>query len=282
MRALITGARGLLGRHLIEAIARLGKHAIFAATRAEPNHEFEFQCDLADRGSVTELLADVRPDAIFHLAGSFSNNFDEDLRDNVLAARNLFEAMIENRADARVIVAGSAAEYGIVEEGSNPVREEHRANPVSVYGLTKLYQTELSMFYARTKGVDAVVARLFNVWGRGASENLFIGRVERQIAAYLAGAIKFIAVGNLDAYRDYISADDTAQALITLMKFGSAGQIYNVGSGAPVQMREILRKLLAEAGLEWSAVRSASVGSDNRPDVPVIYADVSKLRSLDE
>src|SRR6266567_273827 len=280
MRALITGARGLLGRYLIEAIARSGEHEIFAVTRAIPSRQFEVRCDLADRASASALLAKVRPNAIFHLAGSFSNNFEDDLRNNVVAAKNLLEAMIEYAAAARVVVAGSAAESGMVDEESNPVREEYRAEPVSVYGLTKLYQTELCMYYARMKGVDAVVARLFNISGQGASENLFIGRVERQIAAYLAGKTKFIVVGNLDAYRDYISANETAQALIKLMKFGSAGEIYNVGSGVPVQLKELLKRLLGEAGVEWSAVRTDPTRGEGKRDVPIIYADVSKLRSL--
>jgi nucleoside-diphosphate-sugar epimerase len=282
MRALVTGSRGLLGRYLVEAIVRSGGHEVFAATRSKPESEFEVHCDLADRASVAALLATVRPDAIFHLAGSFSNNFDDDMRDNVFAARNLFEAMIDNRGGARVVVAGSAAEYGIVEDGSNPVREEHHANPVTTYGLTKLYQTEMTLFYARTKGLDAIVARLFNVWGKGASQKLFIGRVERQIAAYLAGTAKSIAVGSLDAYRDYIPAEETARALITLMKSGTAGEIYNVGSGVPVQMKDVLKRLLDEAGVEWSAVQSERSANTTKYDVPVIYADVSKLRDLGE
>lgn len=280
MRLLVTGSRGLLGRHLLPALRRLEPEALYGVSLEPPSEAHELQADLTDRSSVADILSRTRPTAVFHLAGSFANAFETDWRNNVLAAENLFRELETQAPQARVVTIGSAAEYGAVPPSANPVREDQPAAPVSVYGLTKLCQTQLSQFHARTAGLQVVVARLFNLLGPGASDQLFVGRVERQIAACKAGTARHIDVGNLDSLRDYLSARQAAEALIALLLHGKAGDIYNVGSGRPVRMRDLLGRLLAEAGLDESIVRTSPAHHAPRHDVPVIYADITKLQTL--
>jgi GDP-4-dehydro-6-deoxy-D-mannose reductase len=187
----------------------------------------------------------------------------------------------EQKLDTRVVVAGSAAEYGAVAAESNPVGEDHPARPHSVYGVTKLLQTESSLFYWRRFGVDVVIARIFNLLGPGASERLFVGSVEQQIRRVRDHSLDCLTVGNLDASRDYLAPARAAEALITLMRCGGAGEVYNVGSGVPVPMRDLLRALLAEGGVETCPVREQVATAEKGHDVPVIYADVRKLRRLE-
>ena len=281
MVSLVTGARGLLGRHLIAALRRSGTDRVVGVVRRGSRDDSEIACDLSEPASVARMLASIQPNRIFHLAGSFSNVLDEDLRNNVLAAGNLLAWVADRAPAARVVVTGSAAEYGIVAAESNPVREDHPACPHTVYGVTKRLQTDLSLFYGQRFGVDVVVARVFNLLGPGASARLFVGSVEQQIHRVIAGAQDCLTVGNLDGLRDYLRPADAADALVTLMRFGQPGEIYNVGSGVPVRVRDVLTAMLAEAGVPECPIHVDPAHSAISQHVPVMYADVSKLRRLE-
>jgi nucleoside-diphosphate-sugar epimerase len=280
MVSLVTGARGLLGRQLVASLRRSGTDDVLGVVRGRPDDASEIECDLADAASVARLIASTQPAHIFHLAGSFSNVLEEDLRNNVLASGNLLASVAERAPAARVVVTGSAAEYGAVGADSNPVREDSPACPHTVYGATKLLQTELSLFYRRRFDVNVVVARVFNLLGPGASARLFVGRVEQQIRRVLAGSQDGLTVGHLEALRDYLTPAQAADALITLMHLGRPGEIYNVGSGVPVRVGDVLTAMLAEAGVPDCPVHVEPARSGTSHHVPVMYADVTKLMRL--
>jgi GDP-4-dehydro-6-deoxy-D-mannose reductase len=280
MVCLVTGARGLLGRHVLATLRQDSGGDIRSIVRGEPENETEIRCDLSDPAAVARVLDATQPDRIFHLAGSFSNVFEEDLRNNVLAAGNLLGWVADRSPATRVVVTGSAAEYGVVTADSNPVREDHPTRPHTVYGVTKLLQTDVSLFHHRRFGVNVMVARVFNLLGPGASPRLLVGSVEQQIHRVLDGSSECVTVGNLDGVRDYLAPAHAAAALLTLMRLGQPGEIYNVGSGVPVRVRDVLDAMLAEAGLSGCPVRVEAAPAHRSHDVPVIYADVDKLRRL--
>jgi GDP-4-dehydro-6-deoxy-D-mannose reductase len=281
MVSLVTGARGLLGRHLVLALRRGGAGEVLGVVRRGPIGDSEIQCDLSDAASVGRMLSSIQPTHIFHLAGSFTNVLQEDLGNNVLAAGNLLAAVAERAPATRVVVTGSAAEYGVVAAASNPVPEDHPASPCTVYGVTKLLQTDLSLFYGRRFGIQVVVARVFNLLGPGASPLLFVGNVEQQISRVLAGSQDGLTLGHLDGLRDYLRPSDAADALITLMRTGRPGEIYNVGSGVPIRIRDVLTAMLAEAGVPDCPVHVEPAQSGTSGHVQVMYADVTKLRRLE-
>lgn len=227
------------------------------------------------------MLGAIRPDRIYHLAGSFTNEFASDLAANVTAAYHVFEAALALEASPRIVVIGSAAEYGDVLPHGNPLPETALLRPRTIYGLTKAYQTQLAQLYARGKGLPVMVARTFNLFGMGGSPRLFIGHVERQIEALRNGALARIAVGDLNDKRDYLDVDAACAAYHRIMERGTPGEVYNVASGHPIALRDVLRRVLENAGLDESSVSEArgeqrSVGSCST----VVYADVSKLRAL--
>ena len=239
-----------------------------------------WQCDSLDFESVNELLLKTKPDFIYHLVGSFSNEYEKDYAANVLATKNVLEAVRNLEKDCRVMLFGSAAEYGDVVKGENPIKESRALRPVSVYGLTKAYQTALMHYYLNALNLDIVMARPFNIFGKGISSKLFVGRVYQQIQLLKNNEIERIVLGNLDNERDYISIDDAIEHYITIMLYGKKGEIYNVGSGAPLQTRKLLKKILKEENVDESLVESANIERDNTYDVSQIYADISKLKSL--
>lgn len=280
MSVLVTGASGAFGRLLC---ARLeAEAALHWRVDLQADGEGRYRrCDLTDAGEVRRLLAELRPTLVYHLAGTLSNSFERDLDANALSAKHLLEALAGERIAARVVLIGSAAEYGLVSPEENPVREDRVLRPVSVYGLTKAFQTQIACHYAHSRGSDVVVARPFNLFAPGLSERLFVGRVQRQIAQVLRGETGVVEVGKLDAQRDYVDAEDALAQLRLIAERGRAGEVYHVASGTPVTMRALLGRMLAAAGLDASVVRE-NRGSGGRTgyDVPVIYADMTKTDDL--
>lgn len=176
---------------------------------------------------------------------------------------------------------GSAAEYGEISNNDNPVTEDHPLNPISIYGWSKAAQTQLAHLYVKTYGVNIVIARTFNLIGKGMSDKLFVGRVEKQIDAVLSGDAENISVGSLDAERDYIDIENACTMYYTIAVKGKAGEAYNVGSGAAISMKDLLNNLLHQAELDESAI-DKNTNHKNTPhsEVSVIYANISKVTKL--
>lgn len=280
MTVVVTGASGFLGRALcahLEAIdagpvVRLGRVAR-DDTRA---------CDLGNPAEVRAVLEQCAPDVVFHLAAAVTDDIDQSVRSNVLAAGNILEAVLHASPATTVVLAGSAAEYGPVLPSDNPIPEAHPLRPNSVYGWSKAAQTTLGEVYHRRHALRVLTARLFNLQGPNAPAHLFVGHVQRQIAQVRAGEAKVVTVGALDAQRDYLDVREACRMLVRVAQAGAPGEVYNVASGVPRSMRDVLADLLLDAGLDMNIVQERK---DQRPgtsgSVPLVVADISKLRMLD-
>lgn len=276
MKVLITGANGFSALYLKELISkRNGVELILSDIQGDL-----LVCDYTDYSAVLNLISETRPDQIYNLIGGFTNNYEIDYRCNVLTTKNILESVAQIGLKCRVFLVGSSAEYGKVSEFDNPVRENHPLNPISLYGLTKVFQTHLMHYYSFTYGLDLVMARPFNLMGKGMSHNLFIGQLYEQIKAYQEGRISKITLGNLESKRDYIDVVDAVEAYELIMNFGEMGAIYNVGSGRSIRIRDLLNRILEENGLTKAAVITEPASKSDRYDVHDIFADISKLNGI--
>lgn len=274
-RILVTGASGALGRAVVARLETLGEQQVVTLGRRE-----ESGLDLCDRAALLAALDAHSPDLILHLAARFQGELEDLYPINVGVAKTLLDWAVGR--EVRVVLVGSAAEYGIVTAADNPIAEDRVLAPVSAYGLSKAWQTQLLGVYA-ARGVDVVCARVFNLIGPGISSRLFAGRLEDGIRAVLAGEATEIRVGDLSAIRDYLSIDEAARQLLRIAGRGRAGEIYHVASGVPVSMRELARKRLAAAGLSLDVLRESPSDSTHvGHDVPAIHADMRKTQRLSD
>ena len=280
MRILVTGAKGFSGRCLVDLLAQRSGHHVYLTDRLPGNLDNYFICDLGDKRSVLALIEKTYPDQIYHLAGSFSNDYDIDYEANVLSLKNILDSLLSLELGTRVLIVGSAAEYGIGDPGNNPVCEDRPLAPVSVYGLTKLYQTCLMHYYCNVHKMDLVMARTFNLFGRGMSNHLFIGRVYDQIKKYKRGEISKVSVGNLLNKRDYIDVFDAMKYYELIMKNGTTSEVYNVGSGKSTMIKDLLQKILDEFELSMDILEVKVDFNPDKLDIADIYADISKLKEL--
>jgi GDP-4-dehydro-6-deoxy-D-mannose reductase len=285
-RILVTGASGFTGRHLLSSLlAALPEDTEISGVDLNPGNLPErvskFACDLTDSRAVISLIREASPTRIFHLGGTFTNQMETDYAGNVVSARNIFEAVMGmGEPDCRMLVVGSAAEYGYVACEGQAVTEDSPLRPVSIYGLTKTFQTALAQFYARVHGLGVVIVRPFNLIGCGVSSRLFIGSLCEQIAALKTGHAKEIRLGDLSGARDYIDINDAVKAYQIVMELGKPGEVFNIGSGVLTPIRQLVDLIVSRCGMEPGVVRVLT-GSYRPSDAsPSFCADMTKLRSL--
>lgn len=276
---LVTGGVGALGIAVSSHLRSRGYDVVCGSRQVRQNMA-SVQVDVADAAQVSMAVRSIKPAVIIHLAATFENEFDAAFTTNVLGARNLLAAAQQIDSTTRVVLAGSAAEYGLVSPEENPIREDRVLRPVSIYGLTKSWQTSWGLMCAH-QGQDVVIGRIFNLDGPGLSSRLFVGRIDQQIQEVGKGKRHRIEVGSLSAVRDYISVENAAHQLVAITECGQTGQVYHVASGQPVKMRDLLARRLAIHGLDFDIVdEHASLSLRAGYDVPVVYADITRTNAL--
>ncbi|MBI5563107.1 MAG: GDP-mannose 4,6-dehydratase [Deltaproteobacteria bacterium] len=276
---VITGAAGFIGTRLGPHIAAThpGARLFSLDIRPPEGAAHPLSIDLLQREAVCAAFKEIRPDVVFHLAGViFSKDWEGHYRGNVEATINVLEAVKEAGLDARVVVPGSAAEYGRVSPCDLPLTETQAPNPVSPYGVSKVWQTAVARYYA-AQGVDVIIGRIFNVMGKGAHPGLSIGAFAEQLRRIKAGELPpALSVGNLKPRRDFIDVTDACSALAGLADKGRSGETYNICSGTSVSMREILEMMIETAGLKVSVTVDPERVKD--ADIDDIYGANAKMR----
>lgn len=288
MKAFITGIAGFAGSHLAKFllthtdlnVSGLIHRRTENISHLEDRLELR-QGDLFDPLGIGGILSEIEPDYVFHLAGepdvpsSYSSPW-ETFESNVLTQVNLLEAVRALVPRARVLVVGSAEEYGLVRIEDLPVRESTPLRPDSPYGVSKIAQDMMGLQYYLRYDVPVIRARAFNHIGARQTERFVASAFARQIAEIEAGLkAPILCVGNLSAQRDFTDVRDTVRAYYLLLKHGEPGEVYNVGSGVSHGIDEVLEVLLSFADVSIEV----EVDSERlRPsDVPIRRCDYSKL-----
>lgn len=279
MSILITGSSGFTGKELIKFIPE--KKILLSRSYINSNEENKvfLNCDLTDFDQISRIIEKYKPKQIFHLAGSFSNDYNIDYDNNVKATKNILDSVNKYSNQTRVLLIGSAAEYGLLNKENCPVKEDFILTPNSSYGITKIFQKNLMDYYVKTHSLDIVMARPFNLYGKGISSKLFIGKVYDEIEKIKNGISKEISLGNLKAKRDYIDIKIAVQHYIKIMEKGVPGEVYNVGSGIPIKIEMLLRNILIEENISFNVVKS-NLFEVKENDSDIIYADLHKLKQL--
>lgn len=254
MRVLVTGSGGFVGSHVLGVLRERGFDPIPAGG---PGDGPPFApLDVLDLGSVTRVLDETNPEAIVHLAGqaSVKQSISDPLGTlavNSIGTAHVLEAARthgERRGQSvRVLVVSSAEVYGRQAPEKMPLAENAETRPVNPYAASKVAAEAYALAWHRSYGLNVIVARPFNHIGPGQDARFVVASFARQLAAIAAGAPAVMEVGNLEVQRDFLDVRDVAAAYAALLANGRAGEVYNICSGRPVAIREVLRQLITIA-----------------------------------
>jgi GDP-4-dehydro-6-deoxy-D-mannose reductase len=277
-KALVTGACGFLGSNLVSEIKREApKTIIYGADRnvREKLLYVPIKTDISDEKRTASLISEVMPDYIFHLAGTISTeNWEALYEANIKTTVALLEAVNRSSSQARIVIVGSAAEYGPVRHEDLPISEDLLPAPVTKYGASMCCRSTMAMMYARN-GLDVCVGRVFNIIGPGISDKLSTGAFAKQIAAIKKqGGKGTMNTGRLDSKRDFLDISDISNALYRIAVRGKTGEIYNICSGRAISIRDSLDIMLKQyPGIDISTPECLL----RQNDASEVYGDNKKL-----
>ena len=242
--------------------------------------------DYTDAKAVKNLIEDVLPNKIFHLA---ANSFvpaswkspSEVTTNNILSQLNIFEAVLgtlrfDSAMPCGIQIACSSEEYGHVLPNECPINEANDLRPLSPYGVSKVAQDMLGYQYYKSHGLHVVRTRAFNHTGARRGHVFVCSTFAKQIAEIeLLNKEPVIKVGNLDAVRDFTDVRDMVRAYWKALEYGLPGQVYNIGTGVGYSMRDVLEILTSMSALN---ITVAFDSERMRPsDVPRLVCDSGKF-----
>lgn len=291
MKALITGITGFAGSHLADYCLERGGVDVYGMIRWRSRTEnIEHlagkvnlvECDLRDATSTRDVIDEIRPDYIFHLAAqSFVPTSwrapTESLTTNVIGQLNIFEAIRKSEIDCRIQIACSSEEYGMVDESELPIKESNPLRPLSPYGVSKVGQDLLGYQYFMSYQMPIVRTRGFNHTGPRRAPVFVVSDFAKQIVDIEKGQRDPVMyVGNLDAKRDFTDVRDMARAYFLAAEKGRAGEVYNICSEKSWAISDVLDMLLAKSNAKIEIKKDSA---RLRPsDVPRLLGDCSRFK----
>ena len=294
MKVLITGIAGFVGSHFAEFFLKNKDIRVYGIERWKAGTEnidhlrdridFYGECDINDIISMRNILVQIKPDYIIHLAAqSFVPTSwtapAETLKTNIIGQVNLFEALRSLNLNPRTIIAGSSEEYGFVRKSEVPIKETHDLRPLSPYAVSKVGQDYLGYQYFKSYDLKIIRTRAFNHTGPRRGESFVCSNFAKQIAMIEKGRRKpIIYVGNLDAKRDFTDVRDMVKGYWLIMQKGKPGDVYNICSGKAYSIKKVLDILLS---FSKKKIKIKQDPARMRPsDVPILLGDCTKMKRL--
>lgn len=279
---LITGISGFVGHYLREELESNGYTVYGLDIRGDDitgEGKKIFQCDITDFNSIYNVIDNIRPDEIFHLAGfsSVAKSFENPelcFKINVDGTKNLLDAVIKAGINPKILVISSSEVYG--KPKYNPIDESHPLNPISPYGESRVKQEKLCLEYIKKHDLKIIISRSFNHTGPDQPETFVIPSFKKQIRDAKDGDT--ISVGNLDVVRDFSDVRDVVKVYCILLEKGQAGEIYNVGSGNAYKLKEVLDTLIKESGK--NLLVQVSKERYRKADIEEQVCDARKLQKI--
>ncbi|MET0103021.1 MAG: GDP-mannose 4,6-dehydratase [Sedimenticola sp.] len=244
--ALITGVNGFTGRYLAKELEAAG-HTVYGVVHGgEFAGDREFSIDICERNAVRELIDNLEPDVIAHLAAvSFVAHDDiaEVYQTNIIGTRNLLEALADSEKRPKsVLLASSGNVYG--NTSVDPIDESTPVCPANDYAVSKLSMEKMARLWLDK--LPIVIARPFNYTGSGQSTKFLLPKI---VEHYRRGA-REIELGNVDVKRDFSDVRTVVGCYAKILELSPSGEVFNVCSGQAISLQQILTMMSEIAGYE--------------------------------
>ncbi len=270
MNVLVTGGAGFIGSNLADALIDDGHNVtiidnLLTGKRSNlPSKAKFYELDIAS-AEIDKIFEKGKFQIMFHLAAQMDVRksvadpaFDAEI--NILGGINLLQAAVKYKVGKVIFSSTGGAIYGEQEEF--PASENHAANPVSPYGVTKLAFEKYLFFYNFQHGLSYVSLRYANVYGPRQNSEGEAGVVAIFCKKLLSGE-KAIINGDGLQTRDFVYVDDVVQANLLAMNFGSS-MAFNVGTGIETDINTIFEKIKGCAGSSQERINLAPKPGEQR------------------
>lgn len=297
---LITGVTGMVGSHLADFLIDNTDHNIYGMCRWRSptnnvSHLFNFANegkrikfiygDLNDSALLIELIKEIKPNLIFHLAAqSFPlasfHMANITFETNINGTYNLLNAVKYLKLDPFVHICSSSEIFGKVDKKNLPIKENERFHPASPYAISKVGTDLIAKFFFEAYKIKTITTRMFTHTGPRRGDVFSESSFAKQIALIEAKKIKpIIKVGNLNSLRTYADVRDAVRAYYMLLtKNPIPGEIYNIGGEYTCTVKEMLNFLVSQ-----SIVKNIKIKVDNeriRPiDADLQVPDTKKFKT---
>lgn len=275
---LVTGATGFIGTNLIHKLLDSDYNiSIFTHKKVNTKHIRNIiskldvhNVDLSNPKSVNEKIKKIKPEIIYHLAtyGVNRNQTDDGkiIKTNILGTLNLFNSISQYKEVKKIVNVGSCFEYG---PKLKKIKEDDETNPQSIYGISKVEQTNIARYFFEQKKLPITTLRVFNTFGPFENPNRLIPSM------VLASLVqKKIIINNPKDVRDFVFVKDVVEGMVRTSKIKKSGEILNIGTSKEYQVKEIVRKLSKITNYDnviFNKSRNHEYGGK-------IIADITKLK----
>jgi UDP-glucose 4-epimerase len=298
MKVLVAGGAGYIGSHCVKQLLAAGHEPVVLDNlvyghRAAVGPAIRFhEVNLGDKAAIDRVLAAERPDVVMHFAAFayVGESVTDPLKyyhNNVAATLNLLDSMLRHGV-RKFVFSSTCATYGIPDR--MPITEALPQRPINPYGQTKLDVENMLKALAPATGLSFAAFRYFNA--AGAAEDGSIGEdhtPESHLIPLAIGAAQGLRpelqiFGNDyptpdgTCLRDYVHVDDLSRAHIAafpLLEKAGAQHFYNLGTGTPTSVLEVIQAVEKVSGLKVPA----KFAPRRAGDPPALYADATKART---
>lgn len=298
MKNLITGVGGFVASHLARLLLNKKEEVIGSyrwtedLSRIRDIQEYikMVPADLLDAFSLIRLIANNKPDYIFHLAAqsyvpdSFTNPIIT-IQTNTIGTVNLLEAIrfvqeyLDTEYDPVIHVCSSSEFYGKVDADEIPITEKHEMRPGNQYAIGKIGADAAGYFYNKYYGMKIIRTRMFtHTSGRRtmmSAECAFA----KQIAEIEAGLREpVIKHGNLDSLRTWAHAEDAVEAYWLMVRHCKPGEVYNIGGEIEKTIGEMLDYMISLSPMKDKIRKELDPTRIRKLDVNLQSVDISKFK----
>ncbi|MDD9919866.1 MAG: GDP-mannose 4,6-dehydratase [Alphaproteobacteria bacterium] len=271
-KALITGVTGMVGSHLADYLLENTDWEIHGQCRWRSpldnlehllpkvdakDRMFLHYADFRDTIGIFNLIEDVKPDYVFHLAAqsypktSFSNPLDT-FDTNIQGTARILEALYRHAKDAKIHICASSEVFGRVSKDKLPIDEECTFHPASPYAISKVGTDLIGRYYAEANNMTVMTTRMFTHTGPRRGDVFAESTFAKQIAMIEAGQQEpILKTGNLDSLRTFADVRDAVRAYHMLLTVNpTPGAYYNIGGSYTCSIKDMLQHLLSLSPME--------------------------------
>jgi GDPmannose 4,6-dehydratase len=292
MRALITGITGQDGSYLADLLLEKG-YEVYGMVRRSSTETFErikhvrdrinfVQADLLDQLSIISIIDEIKPDEVYNLAAqSFvPTSWSQPMLTgefNALGVTKMLEAIRLVNKKIRFYQASSSEMFGKVREV--PQKETTPFYPRSPYGVAKVYGHWITVNYRESFGIHANSGILFNHESPRRGLEFVTRKITDGVARIKLGLTDKLALGNLDAKRDWGFAGDYVRAMWMMLQQDKPGD-YVIATGESHSVKEFVMESFAHVDLEWEKYVTTDPRFMRPAEVDFLVGDASRAKKV--